>query len=67
MAAVQVAENQGDVWDLTWYLRWTIYTSIATWTHSENLLAAAEALSLKISSHGTSLKLSRVQPQSTWE
>ena len=55
MAAVQPAENHGDEWGLTWYLRWGIYTSIPTWTHSQNSLAAAEALSLKISSHGTFL------------
>ena len=56
MAAAQTAENHGDEWGLTWYLRWGIYTSIPIWTHSQNSLAAAEALSLKISSHGTSLK-----------
>ena len=39
--------------EITWYLRWGIYTSIPTWTNSQNSLAAAEALSLKISSHGT--------------
>ena len=44
-------------WGLTWYFRWVIYTSIPTWTHSQNS-CAAEALSLKISSHGTSLKWS---------
>ena len=43
-------------WGLTWYFLWGIYTSIPTWTHSQNSLAAAEALSLKISSYGTSLK-----------
>ena len=46
-------------WGLTWYLRWGIYTSIPTWSHSQNSLATAEALSLKISYHGTSLKWSR--------
>ena len=59
MAAAQASENHEDEWSLTWYLRWGIYTSIPTWTHSQNSLAAAEALSLKISSHGTSLKWSR--------
>ena len=48
MAAAQAAENHGDEWGLTWYLRWGIYTSIPTWTHSQNSLAAVEALSLKI-------------------
>ena len=33
-----------------------IYTSFPTRTHSQNSLAAAKALSLNISSHGTSLK-----------
>ena len=27
MAAAQAAEDQGDVWGLTWYLRLGIYTS----------------------------------------
>ena len=40
-------------------LQWGIYTSIPTWTHSQNSLAAAEELSLKISSHGTSPKWSK--------
>ena len=44
-----------------------IYASIPTWTHSQNLLAAAEAPSLKISSHGTSLKWSRRPSQSPRE
>ena len=67
MAAAQAAENHGDEWGLTWYFRWGIYTSIPTWTHSQNSPAAAEALSLKISSHGTSLKLSQRPSQSAWE
>ena len=54
MAAAQAAENHGDEWGLTWYLRWGIYTSIPTWIHSQNSLAAAEAVSLKISFYGTS-------------
>ena len=56
MAAAQEAENHGDEWGLTWAFLWGIYTSIPTWTHSQNSLAAAEAPSLKIFSHGTSLK-----------
>ena len=48
IAAAQAAENHGDEWDLTWYFRWGVYTSIPTWTHSQNSLAAAEALSLNI-------------------
>ena len=55
MATAQAAENLGDEWGLTWYLRCGLYTLIATWTHSQNLLAAAETVSLKISSHGTAL------------
>ena len=38
-----------------WGWRWGIHTSIPTWTDSQNSQAAAEALSLKISSHETSL------------
>ena len=69
MAAAQVAKNHGDEWGLTWYLQWGIHTSIPTWIHSHNspAAAAAEALSLKISSHGTSLKWSRRPSQSAWE
>ena len=55
-AAAQAAENHGVEWDLTWYLQWGIFTPIPTWTHSQNLLAAAEALCLKMSYHGTSRK-----------
>ena len=51
MAAAQAAENDGDEWGLAWYLRWGIYTSIPTWTHSQNSLTAADAQRLKISSH----------------
>ena len=39
MAAAQAAENHGDEWGLTWYIQWGIYTSIPTWTHSQNSLA----------------------------
>ena len=67
IAAAQAAENHEDEWDLTWYFRWGVYTSIPTWTHSQNSLAAAEAPSLKISSHGTSLKWSRRPSQSARE
>ena len=31
-------------WGLTWYFLWGIYTSIPNWSHSQNSLAAAEAL-----------------------
>ena len=41
--------------------------SIPTRTHLQNSLAAAEALTLKISSHGTSLKWSRKPSQSLCE
>ena len=51
MATGQAGKNHWDKWDLTLYLQWRIYTSIPTWTHSQNSLAA-EALSLKISSNG---------------
>ena len=58
MAAAEAAENHGDEWGFNWYLRWGIYTSIPTWTHSQNSLAAVEALSLKIFFHWTPLKWS---------
>ena len=59
MAAAQAAENHEDEWGLTCYYRWGIHISTPTWTHSQNsLAAAAEGLSLKISSQGTSLKWS---------
>ena len=61
------AENHEDEWSLTWCLRSRIYTSIQTWTHSQNSLAAAEAVSLEISSNGTSLKWSRRPYQSAQE
>ena len=43
------------------------YTSIPTWTHSQNSLAAIKAVSSKISSHGTSLKWSGRPFQSAQE
>ena len=52
---------------LNWYFRWGIYTSIPTWIHLQNQLEAAEALSLKISSHRTCLKWSQRLPQSAQE
>ena len=58
MAAPQAAENHGDGWVLRDEV-WGTYISIPTWAHPQNSLAAAEALSLKISSHGTSLKWSQ--------
>ena len=64
MAAAQAAENHGDEWGLTWYFLWGIYTSIPTWTHSQNSLAAVEALSLKIPFHGTAIKRSPRPSQS---
>ena len=59
MAGAQAAENHGDEWGLTLNLWLGIYTSIPTWTKSQNSLAAAEKVSLKISYHGTSLKWSK--------
>ena len=56
MVVVQAAETHGNEWGLTWYLQWGMHTSIPIWTNSQNWLAAAEALSLKISSQGASLK-----------
>ena len=56
MAAAQAAANHRDEWSLAWYLGWRIYTSIPTWSHSQNSLVAAEAPRLRISFHGKSLK-----------
>ena len=67
MAAAQEAENHGDEWGLTWYFLCGIYTSIPTRTHSQNSLAAAEAPSLKISSHRTCFKWSQRPSQSAQE
>ena len=64
MTVVQAAENHEDELGLTLYLRWGIYTLIPTWSHSQNSLSAAGALSLEISSHETSLKWSRRPSQS---
>ena len=65
MAAAQTAENQEHEWGLTWYFLWVIYTLIPTWTHSHNSLAAAEASSLKIPTHGTSQMITKTHPIST--
>ena len=67
MAAVQAAENNGDEWGLTRYLQWEICISIPAWTHSQNSMAPAEALSLEISSHETSLKWLQRPSQSPQE
>ena len=65
MAAVQAVENHADEWGLIWYLPWRICASIPTRIHSQNsLAAAAEALSLKISSCEISLKWSQRPSQS---
>ena len=48
MTAAQSAENHGDELDLTWYLRWEIYTSIPTSTYSKNSPPPAEALNIMI-------------------
>ena len=65
MASAQEAESHRDDWDWTWYLGWRKYASIPTWTNSQSSLGAAEALSLKISYHETSLKWSQRLFQST--
>ena len=56
MAAAQAAENLRHEWGLTWFFWWGIYTSIPKRTHSQSSRAVAEALSLRISSQGKSLK-----------
>ena len=67
MAAAQAAENHRDECSLTWYFLWRIYTLIPTWIQSQNSPAAAEAPSLKISSHKTSLRWSQRPSQSPRE
>ena len=67
MAAAPAAGKHGDEWGLIWYFLWGIYTSIPTWTHSQNSLVAAEAPSLMISSDGTSLKWSQRPSESAHE
>ena len=67
MATAQAAENHEDEWDLSWYFLWRIYASLATWTDPHNSLTAAEATSLKISCHETSLKWSQRPSQSALE
>ena len=66
MVAPQVTENHGNEWGFTWYLPWGIYVSIPNWTQSKKSLAA-EGPNLKISYHGTSLKLSQRPSQSAQE
>ena len=56
-AAMEMSEDGPDIFNEG-------YISIPTWTHSQNLLTAAEALSLKISSPGLSLKWSITSFQS---
>ena len=67
MADVQAAVNHGDEWAFASYLRWGVYSSIPTSTHSQNSLAPAEKLSLKISSNDKSLKLTQRSSQSAQE
>ena len=62
MTVAQAAENHRDEWRLTSYLQWGIHTSIISWTHSQNTLAAPEALSLKISSYGNFSNDHEVRP-----
>ena len=71
MAAAQAAKNHEDEWGLTWHdegyihqFRTEPFRQIQTWTHS---VATAEALSLKISFHITSLKWSQRPSQPAWE
>ena len=63
MAAAQATENHGDELSLTWYLRWGIYTSIPTRTHSQNSIAAAEASEFKdILSSNISQMITKIIP-----
>ena len=65
MTAAQATENHGDEWGLAYFL-WGIHTSIPTWTQSQNSLAAAEAPSLNICSHGISLPFLSAQNRLKW-
>ena len=67
MAATSAAKNHGGERWLTWYSWWGIYTSISTWIHLQNSAAASETPSLKICSHGTSLKWLQRSSQSAWK
>lgn len=44
MEAAQAAEKLENRWSLTWYLRLGIFTSVTTWTHSQNFKATVEVL-----------------------
>lgn len=37
------ADNHGNEWDWTWYLKWDIYKSTPMWSHSQIVEAAVEA------------------------
>ena len=65
MTAAQANENHGDEWDLTWYFLWGIYTSVPTWTHSQNSLAVVEAPSLKTWPRMISQMITKTIPIST--
>ena len=54
-SATQAAENHGDEWASPDTFYEGYIHQVPTRTHSQNSLAAAEAPSLKMSSHGTSL------------
>ena len=47
MVVSQAARNYGGEGGLSWYLRWEIYTSIATCNKTKNSPAVAKAPSLK--------------------
>ena len=55
MAATQPAENHSDKWGFTEYLHCGKIISVSTKSQSQNLVAAAQTLSLKLSSQVTSL------------
>ena len=65
MTAAQANENHGDERDLTWYFLWGIYTSVPTWTHSQNSLAVVEAPSLKTWPRMISQMITKTIPIST--
>ena len=68
MVGAQTAEKHKNEWGLTWCLQWWIYASVPTWTHSQNSqAAAAEAFSVKLSSHETSSKWSLRPSESAQE
>ena len=59
IGAAHATKNHENEWGLTWYLKWGIYTLIPIWIKAQNLEAATEKPTSKISCHVACLKLSQ--------